>query len=155
MTNIIEIAIIGSQKTDKEILFSLLSDEPLRNFQGLKFGKLVLDNEKSIHFYFLNQEKESYVWDLIIPHSVAVVVVCDFDYPQILNENLLVIERLENSYTTPYFICPFQSKDNIIEEMEKYGIDIKNDNRILEFDHKGRDNAKKVLTDILTAVANE
>ena len=52
MTNIIEIAIIGSQKTDKEILFSLLSEEPLRNFQGLKFGKLVLDEEKSIHIYF-------------------------------------------------------------------------------------------------------
>jgi len=155
MTNIIEIAIIGSQKTDKEILFSLLSEEPLRNFQGLKFGKLVLDEEKSIHIYFLNQEKESYVWDLIIPHSVAVIVVCDFDYPQILNENLLVIERLSNSYTTPYFICPFQSKENIIEEMEKYGIDIKNDNRILEFDQKGRDNAKKVLTDVLSVVASE
>jgi hypothetical protein len=155
MMNVIEIAIIGSQKTDKEMLFSLLSDKPLRNFQGLKFGELNLDKDKSIYYYFLNQEKESYVWDLIIPHSVAVIVVCDFDYPQILNENLLVIERLENSYTTPYFICPFQSKENIIEEMEKYGIDIKNDNRILEFDHKDRGNAKKVLTNVLTAVANE
>jgi len=153
--NIIELVIIGSQKTDKEILFSLLSEDPLRNFQGLKFGNLILDNDKSIHFYFLNQEKESYMWDLIIPHSVAVIVVCDFDYPQILNENLLVIERLENSYTTPYFICPFQSKENIIEEMEKFGIDIKNDNRIIKFDQKGRENAKKVLTDVLSVVANE
>ena len=128
MMNIIEIAIIGSQKTDKEILFSLLCDEPLRNFQGLKFGKLILNKEKAIHFYFLNQEKESYVWDLIIPHSIAVIVVCDFEYPQILNENLLMIERLENSFTTPYFICPFQSQENIIEYMERYGIDIKKDN---------------------------
>ena len=150
-----ELAIIGSQKTEKEILFTLLSDEPLRNFQGLKFGKLNLDEDKIIHFYFLNQEKESYVWDLIIPHSIAVIIVCDFDSPQILNENLLVIERIQNSYTTPHFICPYQSTENIIEQLERYGLDIKKDNRILEFDQKDRENAKKILVDVMTAVATD
>jgi signal recognition particle receptor subunit beta len=155
--NIVELAIIGSEKTEKEKLFSLLSDEPLRKFQGLKFGYLNLDDDKSIHFYFLNQEKESYLylWDLIIPHSLAVIVVCDGDDPQILSDNLSVIAQLENTYSTPYFICPFNNHDNIMQEMVKIGIDTKEKNRILKFENTDKESVKKLLAEVFSFLTND
>ncbi len=155
--NIVELVIIGSQKTEKEKLFSILSEEPLRNFQGLKFGCLNLDDEKSIHFYFLNQEQDIYyyLWNLIIPHSLAAIVVCDCNDPQILNDNLEVISQLETTYSTPLFICPFNNYENLEAEMEKFGINLQNSNRILKFESGDKKSAKTILTDIFSILASE
>ena len=57
MKKILEIPIISSRINEKEKLFSLLSDTPLRNFQGLKFGCINLGNDHNLYLYFLNQEK--------------------------------------------------------------------------------------------------
>ena len=52
--DILEIPVIGSRKSEKEILFSLLSDQPLRKFEGLDAGILHLTKDLEIYFYFLN-----------------------------------------------------------------------------------------------------
>lgn len=155
--NIIELAFIGSQKSQKEKLFSLISDEPLRSFKGLNFGYLPLDESKSIHFYFLDQEKEKYyyLWDLIVPHSLAVVIVCDNDTQQLLNENLNTINKLKNTYSTPFFICSLNNHENLMSELNQQGIDLKSDDRIFKFDNPDRDNFKELLTTVFSVCANE
>jgi len=155
--NIIELTIIGNQKTEKEKLFSQLSENPLRNFKGLKFGYLNLDEENTIHFYFLDQEKESflYLWDLIIPHSLGIIVICDCNEPQILNESLAVIERLNKVYSTPYFICPLAKNEEVIQQLENLGVDTKDGNRILNFDENDNQSAKKLLIEVFSILTNE
>ena len=124
MKKILEIAIISSRTSEKEKLYSLLSDIPLRNFQGLKFGSISLDQEHDIYLYFLNQENETYyyLWDLIIPHTVSCLVMCDWDEQEILESNLATLDKLEEEYSTPINICAFKPSKNPDDIMFKEGL---------------------------------
>jgi len=81
--NILEIPVIGSRKSEKENLYSLLSDQPLRKFEGLDVGSLPLSADLELYLYFLNQEDDNYLylWDLIIPYAIGCIVVCEPSIP--------------------------------------------------------------------------
>jgi signal recognition particle receptor subunit beta len=105
--NILEIPVIGSRKSEKESLYSLLSNQPLRKFEGLDVGSLTLSKDLELYLYFLNQEDDNYLylWDLIIPYAMGCIVVCDPSIPEIFTRNVEIIEKLESDYTTPLLLC--------------------------------------------------
>ena len=152
MKKILEIAIISSRTSEKEKLYSLLSDTPLRNFQGLKFGSINIDQEHDIYLYFLNQENETYyyLWDLIIPHTVSCLVMCDWDDQEILESNLAILEKLEEEYFTPIHICVFKLQEKIDPILQKEGLLLDKNKKLLFFDPEDKNTAKNVLLDLLT-----
>ena len=105
--NILEIPVISSRKNDKEKLFTLLSERAIRKFEGLDVGYLKLDSNMGIYFYFLNQESTEYyyLWDLIIPHAIGCVIICDLSNSEIFEKNVQIIQYLEQRYKTPLYIC--------------------------------------------------
>ena len=112
--NILEIPVIGSRKSEKENLYSLLSDQPLRKFEGLDVGSLPLSADLELYLYFLNQEDDNYLylWDLIIPYAIGCIVVCEPSIPEVFTRNMEIIEKLESDYSTPLLLCTsFESRD--------------------------------------------
>jgi hypothetical protein len=105
--NILEIPIISSRKNDKEKFFTLLSERAIRKFEGLDVGYLQFDSNLGIYFYFLNQENEEYyyLWDLIIPHAIGCVMICDLSNSEIFEKNVQIIQYLEHRFSTPLHIC--------------------------------------------------
>ena len=91
---VMEIPVIGSRKSEKEKIFTLLANKPLRKFEGLDVGFLELEDEHFIYFYFLNQESEDYyyLWDLILPYAPVCLVVFDFKNAEIFNRNVEIID---------------------------------------------------------------
>ena len=121
--NILEIPIIGSRKSDKECIYSLLSDQPLRKFEGLDVGSLVFNKDFELYLYFLNQEDDDYLylWDLIIPYAIGCIVVCDPSIPEIFNRNVEIIKKLESEFSTPLLLCSVtepQGEQNNSQEMQ-------------------------------------
>jgi signal recognition particle receptor subunit beta len=152
MKTILEIPVISNRLTGKEKLYSLLSDIPLRNFQGLKFGAINLDRNHEIYLYFLNQDQETfhYLWDLIIPHALGCLVMCDWDNQEIFESNLAVIEKLEEEYSTPIHICVLKPQKNSIDRILKEGLLLNQDKKLLFFDPENKDSAKKILLNMLS-----
>lgn len=121
--NILEIPVIGSRKSEKESIYSLLSDQSLRKFEGLDVGSFSLSKNLEIYFYFLNQEDNDYLylWDLIIPYSIGCIVVCEPSIPEIFSRNVEVIEKLESYYSTPLVLCSIsepQGDQQISQEIQ-------------------------------------
>ena len=151
MKNILEIPIIGSRINEKERLYSLLSDSPLRNFQGLKFGSISLDKDHEIYLYFLNQENEKYyyLWDLIIPNTIACLVMCEWNNQELFESNLALVEKLEEDYSTPIHICVFKLQKKIEQILLKEGLLLDKNKRLLFFDPEDKNSAKNILLNII------
>jgi hypothetical protein len=115
--NIIEIPVIGSRSSGKENFYTLLSGDALRNFEGFDMGLLKLDEENTLYFYFMNMENEvhKYLWDIIIPHAVGCILVCEWRDHQSVDENLRTIEYLERRFSTTIHICSLPASDEVPE----------------------------------------
>ena len=145
--NILEIPVFGDTSTETEKLFSLLTEKPLRNFHGLNFGNLKLDNDLSVYLYFLNQEKENYfyLWDLIIPHSICSIVICDWRNEEAFKANLKAIEHIKNRFKTPLQICAIKTEESAPAFVKQSGINFDDDDQILFLDTQNKESAKKIL----------
>ncbi len=149
-----EIPVIGSRKSEKEKIFTLLANKPLRKFEGLDVGFLELENEHFIYFYFLNQESKDYyyLWDLILPYAPACIVVCDFKNAEIFNRNVEIIEMLKERYETPFHICSLPSSG------EGAGIPLSGlsdgdgEKEYQVFNPKDKNSAKSILQSLLDSI---
>ncbi len=148
---VLEIPVIGSSKTEKEKLYTLLSEEPVRNFRGLDFGSVQLSKDFVIYLYFLNQENENYdfLWDLIIPHSIGCLVVCDLESEEIAVANISVIDQLLGKFSTPLHICTLKRHKDLPDILKERGFDIENNLELLYFDPSDKNSAKDILLNII------
>lgn len=155
MINILEIPVIGSRDSEKEKIYSLCSDQALRKFEGMDFGFLKFDGDLSIYFYFLDQEDDNYLylWDLLIPHAIGCLVVCDFDRSDIFKKNVEIIENIENRYQTPLHICALPSESEIPGEIEKKELSGEEKRKVLKFDPNDKTSARDILLAILGEVS--
>jgi hypothetical protein len=152
--NILEIPVIGSRKNDKEKLFSLISDRNIRKFEGLDVGFLQLSADTGIYFYFLNQENKEYyyLWDLIIPHAIGCIVVCDLSNSEIFAKNVSIIKYLEQRYRTPLHICalPVHGLEPTI--LKTKGFHETHGRQFQYFDPRNKETVKTILIKVLQAV---
>jgi len=154
--NILEIPIIGSRKSGKENFFSLLSEQPLRKFEGLDVGYLNLNDEYSIYFYFLDQENEDYfyLWDLIIPYAIGCIIVCDPDNTEIFEKNVETIDRLKKLFKTPLHICSFPTKGEDVAFLEQTEA-LEEEKEFLYFNPEDKNSAKTILQHVLDIASKE
>jgi len=150
--NILEIPIISSRRSNKEKFLSLISEQPLRKFEGLDVGYLKLDDGYIIYFYFLDQENEDYfyLWDLIIPHAVGCIILCDLENTEIFEKNIETIDRLKKSFTTPLHICSFPIKGEdaaLVNRTE----DVQAEKEFLYFNPEDKNSAKNIMYHVLDA----
>jgi hypothetical protein len=149
--NILEIPVISSRKNDKEKLFTLLSDRAIRKFEGLDVGYLQLPPDYGIYFYFLNQENEEYyyLWDLIIPHAIGCIIICDLSNPEIFDKNVKVIQYLEQRYQTPLHICALPVHGLEPSILKARGFNETHGREFQYFNPKDKTTAKKILIRII------
>ena len=151
--DILEISVIGSSANEKEKLFTVLSDQQLRKFEGVDVGYLELDKDTAMYMYFLNQEADDYfyLWDLIIPQAIGTVLLCDLGNSEIFSKNVERIEHLEKRYSTPLHICslPVDGQKPAALKADSFGSD--SDRDFLYFDPGDRKSAKEVLLKVLAA----
>ncbi len=151
---VLEIPIIGSRKSEKEKIFTLLSDKPLRKFEGLDVGFLDLGNDYFIYFYFLNQESEDYLylWDIILPYAPGCIVVCDFGNTEIFSRNVEIIEMLRSRFETPLHICslPVEGEEPAVL---RSGLLAENGQKEYQFfDPKDKNSVKLILQSLLDSI---
>jgi len=148
--NIIELPVIGSRYSNKEIFFSLFSDNALRNFEGFDLGLLKLDDENIIHFYFMNMENDTYqyLWDIIIPHSLGCLLICEWRDHQSIDDNLKTIEYLETRFSTPLHICSLPASEEVPESFIKEELE-HGQRKLYSFDPENKDSAKDILLSVL------
>jgi hypothetical protein len=149
--NILEIPIIGKHQSETEKIYTLISKQPLRNFEGFDFGLLNLDKDLSVYFYFLNQENENYLyfWDIIIPHAVGCILIFDWGDPQSIERNLKTIEYLENNFSTPLHICTIPSESDLPESLIKEELERIGERRLYTFDPTKKESAKNILLQVI------
>lgn len=148
--NIIEIPVIGSRYSGKEKLFTLLSDTSLRNFEGFDLGLLKLDDENALYFYFMNMENENYfyLWDIIIPHAVGCLLICEWQDHQSVDDNLKTIEYLERRFSTPLHICSLPASEEVPESFINEELE-KGQRKLYSFDPENKESAKDILLQVL------
>jgi len=152
--NVLEIPVIGSRKSEKEKLFTLLANKPLRKFEGLDVGFMELGNDHYIYFYFLNQESEDYyyLWDLILPYAPGCIMMCDFGNTEIFSRNLEIIEMLRNRFDTPLHICSLPVAG---EEPTALKSDVLQENGQKEYQYfnpRDKNSAKLILQSLLDSI---
>ena len=149
--NILEIPVIGSRKSDKESLFTLLSDSPLRKFEGLDIGYLPLNPDQAIYFYFINQESDEYkyLWDLIIPHAIGCLVMCDLENAEIFEKNVETIEYLKDRYSRNIYICSLPVQGEEPSVIKSKGLLPDQVAEFMYFDPQKKSSAKEVISRIL------
>jgi hypothetical protein len=149
--NIIELPVIGSRYSEKEKLFTLLSGDALRNFEGFDLGLLKLDGENALHFYFMNMENESYkyLWDIIVPHSIGCLLICEWRDHQSVDDNLKTIEYLERRFSSPLHICSLPVSDDIPESFIYEELEHGSNRRLYSFDPESKASAKEILLNVL------
>ena len=149
--NILEIPVIGSRNSGKEKIFTLLSQDALRNFEGFDLGLLKLDEENIIHFYFMNMENDAYryLWDIIIPHAVGCLLICEWRDHQSVDDNLKTLDYLERRYSTSIHICSLPASDEVPESFINEEL-AHGDQRILHsFDPDSKDSIKNILLKVI------
>jgi len=151
--NIIEIPVIGSRYSGKEKLFSLLSENALRNFEGFDLGLLKVDEDNFLYFYFMNMENESYryLWDIIIPHAVGCILICEWRDHQSVDENLKTIDYLERRYSTSIHICSLPASEEVPESFINEELEQSGQRKLYAFDPASKDSAKDILLNVLGA----
>ena len=155
--NIVEIPVIGSRRSEKESLYTLLSDQPLRKFQGLDVGILDVGKDSTVYLYFLNQENEEYLylWDLIIPRSIGSLVVCDLGNNEIFEKNVEVIEQMKDRYATDLYICSLPVEGEEPAVLKSKGLVPDKVAEFLYFDPRDKNSAKSVLLSIIDSASNK
>jgi len=151
--NVIEIPVIGSRRSEMEKLFTLLSDQPLRKFEGLDVGMLNLDDDLEMYLYFLNQDSDDYIylWDLIIPRALGCVVICDLANTEIFEKNVEIIELLKQRYATDLYICSLPVKGEEPAVLQSKSIAPDDIKEFLYFNPSEKQTAKDILLKILGA----
>ncbi len=149
--DILEIPVIGNRNKDKEKIYTLLSDQPLRNFEGMDFGLLNVENKLSIYFYFLNQENKQYqfLWDIVLPHAIGSILVCDWQDPQTIEENLITIEYIEHRFETPMHICSLPMSADLPDDIIKEELEKGSNRKLHAFDPSSKESAKNILLDVI------
>ena len=149
--NIIEIPVIGSRYSGKEKLFTLLSENSLRNFEGFDLGLLKLDEENYLYFYFMNMENENYryLWDIIIPHAVGCILICEWRDHQSVDENLKTIDYLERRFSTAIHICYLPASEDVPESYINEELEQSGQRKLYSFDPSSKDSAKDILLNVL------
>ena len=149
--NIIEIPVIGSRSSGKEKIYTLLSGDALRNFEGFDLGLLNLDEENFLYFYFMNIENETYhyLWDIIIPHAVGCVLICEWRDHQSVDDNLKTIEYLERRFSTPLHICSLPASDEVPESFINEELEHNGQRKLYSFDPESKESAKDILLKVL------
>lgn len=155
--NILEIPVIGNRNNEKEKIFSLLSDQPIRNFEGLDFGFLKLNSDLAIYLYFLNQESENYkyLWDIIIPHSIGCVLVFDWRSSQLIEENLKTIEYIEKRFSTPMHICSLPTDDEMPDDLIREELEQGSRRHLYTFNPNNKESVKDILLKVVTMTHSE
>jgi hypothetical protein len=149
--NILEIPVIGSKRSSKEKIYTLLSNNPIRNFQGLDFASLKLAEDLEIYFYFMNQENESYryLWDLIIPHAYCCLILIEWDNEELFAATIKLIEHLERNFQTPLHVCAFKPDQIASLQLSDHHFKFNGAREFLFFDTNRKESAKEVLNSIL------
>ncbi len=149
--NIIEVPIIGSRYSGKEKFYTLFSGDALRNFEGFDLGLLKLDEENFLYFYFMNMENETYhyLWDIIIPHAVGCVLICEWRDHQSVDDNLKTIEYLERRFSTPLHICSLPASDEVPESFINEELEHSGQRKLYSFDPESKESAKGILLNVL------
>lgn len=149
--NIIELPVIGNRYNQIESLFSLLSENSLRNFEGLDLGIIDLDQDNQIYFYFFSQENEHYhyLWDLIIPHAMGCILIFDWQDPRSIENNLQTIEYIEERFSTPLHICSLPAENDIPDDLIKEELGTHPNRWLYTFDPSSKESAKKMLLQLL------
>jgi len=149
--NILEIPVIGSRNSGKENIFTLLSQDALRNFEGFDLGLLKLSEENNIYFYFMNMENDAYryLWDIIIPHAVGCLLICEWRDHQSVDDNLKTLDYLERRYSTSIHICSLPASEEVPESFINEEL-AHGDQRILHsFDPDSKDSVKDILLKVI------
>jgi hypothetical protein len=151
--NILEIAVLGSKESKKEKLYTMLSDTPIRNFQGLDFGSLQLADDMEIYFYFMNQEQENYtyLWDLIIPHAYCCLVLIEWENENLFAETIKLIETLEQNFLTPLHVCAFKPGQAMDERLINHAYNFNGAQKFAFFDTSSKESAKNILKNLLAS----
>ena len=110
-----------------------------------------MDEENYLYFYFMNMENETYryLWDIIIPHAVGCVLICEWRDHQSVDENLKTIDYLERRFSTSLHICSLPASEEVpesfINEELAHGAQ-----RILHpFDPESKDSVKDILIKVI------
>jgi len=150
--NILELPVLGSHQDQTEKIYTLLADQPLRNFEGFDLGVLELDKDLQIYFYFMNQENENYhyLWDLIIPHAVGCLLVFNWLDAQSIELNLRTIEYIEGRFSTPLHICSLPADSDIPDDLIKEELEMNGKRRLYTFDPESKDSVKHILSQVLS-----
>lgn len=148
--NIIELPVIGSRDSKKEKLYTSLSENALRNFEGFDLGYLELDDKNALHFYFMNMENETYkyLWDIIIPHAVGCLLICEWRDHQSVDDNLKTIEYLESRFSTPLHICSLPASEEVPESLINEELS-KGQRNLYSFDPESKESVKDILLKVL------
>jgi hypothetical protein len=148
--NIIELPVIGSRNSGKEKMYSLLSGDAIRNFEGFDLGLLKLDDKNTLQFYFMNMENEAYkyLWDIIIPHAVGCVLICEWKDHQSVDHNLKTIEYLETRFSTPLHICSLPASEEVPESFINEELN-QGRRKLYSFDPDNKQSAKDILINVL------
>jgi hypothetical protein len=149
--NIIEIPVIGSRYSEKESFYTLLSPDALRNFEGFDLGLLKLDEETILHFYFMNTENDTYryLWDIIIPHAVGCLLICEWRDHQSVDDNLKTIDYLERRFSTSIHICSLPASEEVPESFINEELEHGGQRKLYSFDPKSKDSVKDILLKVL------
>ena len=149
--NILEIPVIGSRSSKKENIFTLLSQDALRNFEGFDLGLLKLNDENIIHFYFMNMESDTYhyLWDIIIPHAVGCLLVCEWRDHQSVDENLKTIDYLEGRFSTSLHICSLQASEDVPESYINDELEQGGQRNLYSCDPESKESVKDILLKVL------
>lgn len=148
---ILEIPVLGSHQNHAEKIYSLLSEQSLRNFEGFNLGVVKLDKDLFIYFYFLIQENESYhyLWDLLIPHAIGCLLVFDWHEPQSIERNLRTIEYIEGRFSTPLHICSLPAENDIPDDLIKEELEMNGKRQVYNFNPTSKESVKQILLQVL------
>ncbi|MFC2089029.1 hypothetical protein ACFLSX_05445, partial [Calditrichota bacterium] len=63
--------------------------------------------------------------------------------------------KLENTYSTPSFICSLNNHESLIEELDNRGIEFDTSNRVFKFGSLDKENVKNLLTTVFSDRASQ
>ena len=149
--NIIEIPVIGSRYSEKEKFYTLLSGDTLRNFEGFDLGSLKLDEDNFLYFYFMNMENDNfrYLWDIIIPHAIGCILVCEWRDHQSIDDNLKIIEYLERRFSTSLHICSLPAGEDVPESLINEELQQSGQRRLYSFEPENKEAVKNIILQVL------
>jgi hypothetical protein len=98
----------------------------------------------------MNLENESYqyLWDIIIPHALGCVFICEWRDHQSVDDNLRTIEYLERRFSTPLHICSLPASEDVPESFINEELQ-QGQRNLYSFDPENKESAKEILLSVL------